>query len=97
MGQIGVFMTILEIVSPQNTKPSLFRNRVHDHTGQIFLPGRPKIFLLLSEISPRPISRRRWSHPGRRSPFSKNWRAASLSSQKRQHMTVLKRSSGRFL
>ena len=54
MGQIGVFMTILEIVSPQNTKPSLFRNRVHDHTGQIFLPGRPKIFLLLSEISPRP-------------------------------------------
>ena len=54
MGQIGVFMTILEIVSPQNTKPSLFRNRVHDHTGQIFLPGDPKIFLLLSEISPRP-------------------------------------------
>ena len=39
MGQIGVFMTILEIVSPQNTKPSLFRNRVHDHTGQIFLPA----------------------------------------------------------
>ena len=54
MGQIGVFMTILEIVSPQNTKPSLFRNRIHDHTGQIFLPGDPKIFLLLSEISPRP-------------------------------------------
>ena len=51
MGQIGVFMTILEIVSPQNTKPSLFRNRVHDHTGQIFLPGHPKIFLLFSKIS----------------------------------------------
>ena len=54
MGQIGVVMTILEIVSPQNTKPSLFRNRVHDHTGQVFLPGCPKSFLLLSEISPRP-------------------------------------------
>lgn len=53
MGQIGVFMTILEIVSPQNTEPSLFRNRVHDHTGQIFFPGSPKIFLLLSEIGPR--------------------------------------------
>ena len=93
MGQIGVFMTILEIVSPQNTKPSLFRNRVHNHTGQIFLPGRPKIFLLLSEISPRP----KYSLKRPSLSFQQKLRAASLSSQKRQRMTVFRRSPGRFL